>query len=109
MTDSVPAQFPDVKLFWEIDFNNHLTIAITAPISYLTRFGSPSDLIYQFLGVLQARGIDLANTESARTRINKEKGTFLVRWSGHVHTNPELVPEIMPALTQNLGVRTYGG
>lgn len=100
--------FSDVRLFWELDGHNHLTIAISAPVAYLRHFSSPSDILFRFLTALQAQGIGVAHTAEVRTRINTGAGSFFVRWTGLVNQNPELVQSVMPALAANLGVRDFG-
>jgi len=95
-------------MFWELGNDGFLTIAIRAPIEYASQFKIPGDMMYQFLMAVQARGVDVENTETVRVRYNKHDGTFLIRWSGLVTQNQELVHDVIPALTQQLGIEAHG-
>ena len=48
------------------------------------------------------------NTEQVRVRINKDAGTFLVRWDGAIAMNQYLVYEVLPALSDELGIQSFG-
>ena len=107
MTDA-PSQFPGVSMFWELTNDGVLTLALRAPQVYARQFPLPGDMIYQFLMAVQSRGIDVEDTESVRVRFDKNTGAFLVRWSGRVLQNPELVYDVIPALTRQLGIAAHG-
>jgi hypothetical protein len=91
-----------------VDQDGHLTIAVRAPLAYLRNIGTPTELMYGFLEALRMRGIAFEDTREVRTRIDKNKGTFLIRWTGHVLQNVELVYNVLPELTQGLGARSFG-
>lgn len=95
-------------MFWEIDPTNLLTIAIRAPAVYAQRFPLPGDMMYQFLAAIHRHGIGLEDTQNIRVRFDKTQGTFLIRWSGYVTQNPELVFDVVPALTRQLGITSHG-
>ena len=100
--------FPDISLFWEMNERGVLTIALSGPTSLLRHFASPGEVLSQFLEAVRSRGVDVSNTEQVRVRINKDAGTFLVRWDGAIVMNQYLVYEVLPALSDELGIQSFG-
>lgn len=107
MTEVRP-DFPGVSLFWELDHDGVLTLAIRAPMVYASKFRLPGDILYQFLAAIQAQGIDIEVTDEVRVRFDKRADAFLVRWTGQVAQNSELVHDVIPALTRQLGITAHG-
>ena len=99
----------ELSMFWELDHDQTLTIALRAPDAYAKRFVSPSDMLFRFLQAVQMRGIDLEHTEFVRVTFNAHERAFLIRWSGRVIGNAELVGDVIPQLTQQLGIEARGG
>ena len=108
MTSPQVPQFPGVSLFWEMSGHDMLTIAMRAPSAYARKFPMPGDMLYQFLMAVQSRGIDVEHTEQVRVTFNNHENTFLIRWSGRVLQNPELVHDVVPALSRELGIKALG-
>lgn len=107
MTSDVPT-FSDIHLFWEIDHLGQLTIALRAPVGYLRKFTSPSDVLFKFMAALHAQGVDVATATEVRTKIDSVRGTFLVRWTGEINSDHELARSAIPALASSLGVKSFG-
>jgi hypothetical protein len=72
-------------------------IRMTMPNSFLRQFSSPGDVMMQFLVAAQARGINIAATDSLRTRIGH--GVTTVEWVGTAHGGVELMPALVKELT----------
>jgi hypothetical protein len=74
-----------------------LYIEMRVPTSFLAQFSSGGDVLMQFLGALQARGVDVGATESLRTSIRY--GVSVVSWSGQARGN---VSEVLPTMIKEI-------
>ena len=54
---TVVPDFSDIHVFWELDSFGRLTVAIRAPLGYLRSIGSPTEVLFQFMAALHARGV----------------------------------------------------
>ena len=73
----------DVHLYWEMLPDGRLKIALSSPLEKLQNFETPGDMMSGFLNVLRwVGGLQISETESIRTRIDRATRRALVTWVG---------------------------
>jgi hypothetical protein len=101
-----------VQLFWELMDDGKMRIAISTPLEKLGNFDSPGDMMQGFLNVLRwVGGLDIRDTESIRTRINKNTRRAMVQWIGPApaELDESLIALQIATAAERTNITVHGG